>query len=131
VSLDDRQNRRLLERQQGVISRSQALATGMTDNGVRHRLRAGGPWQTLLPGVYLTVTGQPTRLQREMAALLYAGPVSAITGPSALLSWGMTGVDARYVDVLVPARCARASRQFVRVRRTKRTPRQVVSPSQS
>jgi hypothetical protein len=98
---------------------------GMTDNGVRHRLRGGGPWQTLLPGVYLTVTGQPTRLQREMAALLYAGPVSAITGPSALLSWGMTGVQPRYVDVLVPASCARASRQFMRVRRTRRMPRQI------
>jgi hypothetical protein len=108
-----------------VISRSQALALGLTESGVRHRLVAGGRWQSLLPGVYLTVTGQPTGLQREMAALLYAGPVSAITGPSALLSWGMTGLQARQVDVLVPDGSRRVSRKFVRMHRTRRMPAQI------
>jgi hypothetical protein len=125
MSLDDRESRRLLERQRGVISRSQALAMGLTSGGVRHRLVAGGRWQSLLPGVYLTVTGQPNRSQQEMAALLYAGPVSAITGPSALLSWGMTGVQPRHVDVLVPDGCRRVSRKFVRMHRTRRMPAQI------
>jgi hypothetical protein len=125
VQLDERAGRRLLERQRGVISRSQALAIGLTPAAVRHRLVAGGRWQSLLPGVYLTVTGQPTIQQRDMAALLYAGPVSAITGPSALLSWGMTAVQVRHVDVLVPESCRRVSRQFVRVRRTRRMPAQI------
>jgi hypothetical protein len=125
MELDDRAGRRLLERQQGVISRSQAQAMGMTPSGVRHRLQSGGRWQWLLPGVYLTVTGEPTVQQREMAALLYAGPVSAITGPSALRSWGMTGIDARHVDVLVPHACQRASRELVRIRRTRRMPERV------
>jgi hypothetical protein len=125
VNLEDRASRRLLERQRGVISRPQALALGLTDSGLRHQLQPGGRWQSVLPGVYLTVTGQPTRLQQDMAALLYAGPASAITGPSALVSWGMTGVQARHVDVLVPHGCRRASRQFVRVRRTRRMPAQV------
>ncbi len=98
---------------------------GLTDSGVRHRLQAGGRWQVLLPGVYLTVTGEPTRLQRDMAALLYVGPSSAITGPSALVSWGMAGLAARHVDVLVPAGCQRSSRRFVRVHRTRRMPAQV------
>ncbi len=125
MQLDDRAGRKLLERQRGVISRSQALSLGVTPSGVRHRLQPGGRWQLLLPGVYLTVTGQPTRQQRDMAALLYAGPVSAITGPSALLSWGMTGVQARHVDVLVPHGCHPASQQFVRIRRTRRMPAQI------
>jgi hypothetical protein len=125
MTLDGRASRKLLERQRGVISRSQALAMGVTPSGVRHRLQSGGRWRTLLPGVYLTVTGQPTGQQREMAALLYAGPVSAITGPSALLSWGMTGLQARHVDVLVPHGSRSASRQFVRIRRTRRMPAQI------
>ncbi len=125
MTLDDRASRKLLERQHGVISRSQALAMGISASGVRHRLQAGGRWQLLLPGVYLTVTGQPTRRQREMAALLHAGKISAITGPSALLSWGMTGIQAWRVDVLVPEGCRRVSRQFVRVHRTRRMPAQV------
>jgi very-short-patch-repair endonuclease len=125
MTLDYRASLKLLERQRGVISRSQALAMGVTPSGVRHRLQSGARWQMLLPGVYLTVTGQPTGQQREMAALLYAGPVGAITGPSALLSWGMTGLRARQVDVLVPAGCQRAGRQFARIRRTRRMPAQI------
>jgi hypothetical protein len=125
MGLDDQASRRLLERQRGVISRSQALAMGLTPSSLRHRVEPGGRWQSLLPCVYLTVTGQPTREQREMAALLYAGPVSAITGPTALLSWGMTGVQARGVDVLIPHGCRRASRKFVRIHRTRRMPAQI------
>jgi hypothetical protein len=45
-----------LARQYQVISRSQAMANGMTNNALAHRLRAAGPWQRLLPGVYLTVS---------------------------------------------------------------------------
>ena len=56
----------------------------MSDAAVRHRIRPGAPWQPLLPGVYLSRTGAPTTFQREMAALLYAGPGSVMTGPAAL-----------------------------------------------
>ena len=48
-------------------------------------LRQAGPWQPLLPGIYLAMAGGlPTVAQREMAALLYAGPASMITGSAAL-----------------------------------------------
>ena len=43
-----------LAAQHGVISRAQTVACGMTAGTLRHRIRAGGPWQPLLPGVYLT-----------------------------------------------------------------------------
>jgi hypothetical protein len=46
---------RLLIRQLDVISRRQALAAGVTDNALRHRLRLGGPWRGLLPGVYMAI----------------------------------------------------------------------------
>src|SRR6476646_2976836 len=53
--------------------------------GPQYRLRRGGPWQTLLPGVYLAASGIPSMSQKEMAAVLYAGPGSLVTGPMALL----------------------------------------------
>jgi hypothetical protein len=59
----------------------------MSDNAMQYRIRAGGPWQVLLPGVYLGTTGAPNLVQKEMAALLYAGPGSLITGQTALLHY--------------------------------------------
>ena len=49
----------LLEKQSCVVSRGQLLVLGMKDNTMQYRLRRGGPWQTLLPGVYLTVSPGP------------------------------------------------------------------------
>ena len=73
----------LLEKQVSVVSRGQLLALGMTNNVLQYRVRLGGPWQALLPGVYLTLSGTPSMAQKEVAALLYAGPGSLITGPVA------------------------------------------------
>jgi hypothetical protein len=50
----------LLDRQLAVASRGQLLALGMRDNAMQYRVRAGGPWQTLLPGVYLAASGMPS-----------------------------------------------------------------------
>jgi hypothetical protein len=71
----------LLGQQFSMVSRAQLRGLGMKDTAMQWRIRAGGPWQVLLPGVYLGVTGAPNLPQKEMAALLYAGPGSAITGP--------------------------------------------------
>jgi hypothetical protein len=109
--------------QRGVLCRAQVLSLGVTTEGLRHRIRAGGPWQRLLPGVYLTVTGEPTQTQREVAALLYVGQPSIITGPAVLRRHGIRGPAATAVDVLVPAGCGRASREFVVTHRTRSMPR--------
>src|SRR5260370_42257906 len=58
----------LLDKQLCVVSRGQLLALGMKDNAMQYRVRRGGPWQTLLPGVYLAVSGAPSLTQKEMAA---------------------------------------------------------------
>src|ERR1700761_8901051 len=63
----------ILTRQFQVISRSQVMAHGMTTSALHQRLRAGGPWQRLLPGVFLAVTGTPTTEQRSLGALPYTG----------------------------------------------------------
>src|SRR5580698_9835696 len=75
---------RTLDHQLYVITREQAVTVGVTRHALRHRLRSGGPWQGLLPGVYLATTGTPTPIQQEMAAMLYAGPDSVVTGLAAV-----------------------------------------------
>jgi hypothetical protein len=115
----------LVARQQGVVGRDQALGAGLTPGALRHRIRPGGPWQRVVPGVYLTVTGQPTREQMRIAALLYAGPDGLITGPAALANYQIRSSPTRVVDVLVPAASKRTGADFVAVHRTWRMPEEV------
>jgi hypothetical protein len=98
----------------------------MADNAMQYRVRPGGPWQALLPGVYLGVSGTPSLPQKEMAALLYAGPRSLITGPVALLHHGVRSASVLdTIDVLVPIGRQRGSTGFARLHRTVRMPRQI------
>jgi len=118
----------LLDQQLSVASRGQLLGLGMKDNAMQYRVRAGGPWQALLPGVYLSLTGAPNLLQKEMAALLYAGPDSLVTGPVALMHHGLPSRGMlEIVDVLVPADRRRNNVGFVRLHRTARLPDRIVS----
>ncbi|HEU5390363.1 MAG TPA: hypothetical protein VFV73_31140 [Streptosporangiaceae bacterium] len=113
----------LLNRQLTVASRQQLLALGMRDNAMQYRLRAGGPWQTLLPGVYLAASGVPSFAQKEVAALLYAGPGSLITGPAALTHHRIRNDgNTNVIDVLIPAERRRESTSFVKLHRTTRIP---------
>jgi hypothetical protein len=131
---------KLLGQQHGVASRAQLLALGMPDRAMQHHLRTG-PWQALLPGIYLSVAGPPSFAQKEMAALLYAGPDSAVTGPAALKHHGIVSpagvddigspvgvddigspADVGVIDVLVPIRRQRLDMSFVRLHRTARLP---------
>jgi hypothetical protein len=118
---------RLLREQECVISRPEALGCGMTASQLRHRLRPGGPWQRLLPGVYLTVTGTPTQAQTEVAALRYAGPGSVITGVAALRRHGVRVPATQVLTVLIPAGRVRQSRGSVRIWPTTRMPEFVFS----
>jgi hypothetical protein len=112
----------ILSRQYQVITRSQVLARGMTVSALVHRLRSGGPWQRLLPGVFLAVTGAPADNQRDIAALLYAGPGSLLTGAAALRLWGVRAPYSSLIDVLIPDSKQRKSAGFVRIRATARMP---------
>jgi hypothetical protein len=120
---DQRGLDRLLSRQHRVLAREQAFDLGMTEKTVRYRLRDGGPWQTLLPGVYLTHTATPSDDQRDMGALLYAGPRSVLTGAAALRHFDLAGPRTDAVDVLVPAHVQRRDAGFARIHRTARLPK--------
>jgi very-short-patch-repair endonuclease len=115
----------LLSKQQRVLTRAQALGAGLTHSALRHRLRDGGPWQVVLPGVYVAVTGTVSVDQREMAAVLYGGPGSMVTGVAALWRHGIRAPHAALVDILVPDPRKRQDTGFVRVHRTKRMPDRV------
>jgi len=105
-----------------LITRAQALSCGLSQDALRHRIRAGGPWKVVLPGIYLTHSGMLTGGQREIAAALYAGPEYAITGLTALQRHGIRVPLAETVDVLIPATRKRQSAGFVHTRRTHRMP---------
>jgi len=116
---------RRITAQHSVISREQAAACGMTPGTLRYRVRDGGQWRTLLPGVYLAHTGTPGAAQRQMAALLHAGPGGVISGLAALSRHGIRAPQTETVDVLIPASRTRCDTSFARLHRTARMPRRV------
>jgi hypothetical protein len=108
----------LLRKQHGIITRAQALGCEMSEKAVRYRTRPGGPWQVVLPGVYLDGGGRLTDRQRAVAGFLYAERAIAITGKTAIAWHGLKMNGSDFVDVLVPLRQRRSDAGFVRLRRT-------------
>ncbi|MFD8985832.1 hypothetical protein ACFV0Q_38950, partial [Streptomyces sp. NPDC059564] len=86
-------------RQLGLATRHQLTTiAGIPDATITSRTRPGGPWQRLLPRVYLLQTGPPDHRQRALAAVLYAaeptadplsGDTAALTGAAALTLLGI------------------------------------------
>jgi hypothetical protein len=122
VKLDETALKAILQKQQRVVGRGQAMACGMTRGTLRYKIRADGPWQRLLPGTYLAATGAPTFTQREIAALIYAGSDSVITGAAALRHHGIQAPQTAVITVLVPNRRHVSSTDSVRIWRTRRMP---------
>ena len=65
----------MVRRQAGVISRRQAIDTGLRDHQIRRLLRRN-EWARVHPGVYIDHTGPLTWMQRAWAAVLYAAPAA-------------------------------------------------------
>jgi hypothetical protein len=114
----------LLCAQFGVVSRGQLLDCGMTRSAIEHRIRIGGPWLVMLPGIYAADAHISTE-RREMAAQLHAGPSGVITGPYAVRRHGLTASGPTTIDVLVPDDVRRQNAAFVRLIRTNRMPQAV------
>ena len=115
----------ILRRQIDVLTRGQARAVGVTESALRHRLRPGGPWRVLLPTVYIAATGVPSMAQQQMAAQLYGGPRSVITGSAAALAHRVRAPHSEFVDVLVPLTRQRKDASFARLHRTNRMPERI------
>lgn len=121
-------------RQLNLATRHQLAGAGVPDGTITSRTRPGGPWQRLLPRVYLLQTGPPDHRQRALAAVLYAaepaadplsGDTAALTGGAALALLGIR--DARYTpaDVLVRAPRRLTGTHEVRPLPTARWPRTI------
>lgn len=134
--------------QHRVLSLAQLRAHGVAAARAAAQCRAGGPWQQLLPGVYLLHPGAPTSEERLHAALAYAGrpgaaaggavPVQStqsrpsyggvlITGLAALALYGFESTPGlrslELIDVLVPRTRRLRSAGFARLIRTHSLPR--------
>ncbi|MFI9361740.1 hypothetical protein ACIG5E_11870 [Kitasatospora sp. NPDC053057] len=123
----------LAKRQQNVVTASQLRARGVPARVITEHCRRGGPWQRLLPRVYLLQSGEPTPEQRMWAALLYAAQNgreegrregAVITGAAALALYGFATVPrlpaVTGVDVLVPRQRRLKDAGDVRILRTER-----------
>jgi hypothetical protein len=105
----------LLEEQDRVVTRGQAISCGWTEKALEHKL-ARKHWQVLVPGVLLTVSGTPSTLQCRRGAILHGGPGAALGGTTACVLHGLERVRAtELVHVAAPARSARRSSRYVRV----------------
>lgn len=105
----------ILARQDGVITRAQLLGASISKEAVRWN--SGRRWRVLLPRVHLIGREEPTERQRHIAALLYAGPGSAITGAAAARHHGLTSVNTGdHVEVVTPPTRRRRTTGFVTIR---------------
>ncbi|MEV4742076.1 hypothetical protein [Streptomyces sp. NPDC049555] len=132
-----------------VMTIRQLREHGVAGSVVGERCRPGGPWQQLLPGVFLLHAGPATGEERLHAALLYTVPrtqvprqpgpqergreqsadaygQAMITGPAALALYRFTSVPSllslEHIDVLLPRTRRLRSAGFVRLVRTSAVP---------
>jgi hypothetical protein len=108
----------LLDRQHQVISRRQLLTAGVDDVTTYRKIRSG-QWRKLLPGVVLVVADSLGTEQKRVAAGLYGGEQSQITGLGALHWYGFRQAPVTdKIHLLVPHATRRRSAGFVVVQRT-------------
>src|SRR5690349_8541454 len=91
----------LLRRQRHVLTRSQALAAGLTPAKIKANLRADR-WQQILPFVYATFTGPPPREAVLWAVVLRAGPGAVLSHQTAAELSGLQDQPTAPIHVTVP-----------------------------
>ncbi|GAB3453932.1 hypothetical protein [Actinophytocola sediminis] len=108
--------------QDNVIGSAQLRTAGLTTHAIAARCRPSGPWQRVLPGVILLSNAEPSRRQRQRAALIYAGRQAILTGTDAIHAHGIPVPPTDEVQVLIPATRRVPSRAYVTIERTTRLP---------
>lgn len=103
--------RGILVNQDGVITRQQAAACGLTDQVVQRLVRQGW-WQRLDQGIYVGRTVPPGWDQWVRGGLLWSGTRAAVGGLAAAYRHGLIDEAPRQIDLWVatstshrPARC--------------------------
>jgi hypothetical protein len=114
----------LLRRRERVVSHAELMQLGMPRSTICWRIGPRGPWQRALPGVVLAHRGIPTRRERLLAGLVYAGDGSLVTGMPALREYGVRAASnsVHRPHILVAHRRQITSHGFVVIERTRRLP---------
>lgn len=98
---------RLLDDQDGVISRTQALDHGLTGAGIK-QLLTSGRWRALSAGIY--AIGAPSWRQLAWAGILIGGPGAVLAGAAAAHLMGLADPPA-VIDVWCPGSAALSRRE--------------------
>ncbi|WP_139283160.1 type IV toxin-antitoxin system AbiEi family antitoxin domain-containing protein [Raineyella antarctica] len=92
--------RALVDEQDGIITRSQALAYGVSDRVIQ-RLVTDGSWQRLDNGIFVVGSAPITWDQWARGGLLWAGEPAALGGEAAGFRYGLVPRPA-LIDIWVP-----------------------------
>jgi hypothetical protein len=90
-----------LERQDGVITREQAIEAGLTRHAIEARL-ASGRWRRLHRGVYATFSGPIPRGAMLWGAILRAGESAVLSHHTAAETWKLSDSMSSSIHVSVP-----------------------------
>jgi very-short-patch-repair endonuclease len=93
--------REIVESQRGVITRSQALARGMSADAIAWRVNAER-WRTLWPGVYLASSGEPSREATLWAAMRSAGAGAALSHQTAAELFKLADEPSSLIHITIP-----------------------------
>ena len=88
--------------QAGVVTRQQALGTGLSTNAIVSKVKRGR-WRQIYWGVYTTFTGPLNRQAQLWAAVLYAGKGAVLSHETAAELHGLSGHRSPLIHVTVPA----------------------------
>jgi hypothetical protein len=99
----------LLARQDGLITREQARAAGLSTADIDERLRLRR-WRPLHPRVYVAGDVRPDAGTRMRGALLWAGPTAVLSGPAAAWWHGLLAEPPAQPTVTVGPTAGRRGR---------------------
>lgn len=88
--------------QAGVVSRQQALRSGLSVSAIRWQLRRR-TWRQIYPGVYATFSGSVGREAQLWAAVLYAGKGAQLSHETAAEVNGLSDRQSGVIHVSIPA----------------------------
>jgi hypothetical protein len=89
--------------QAGIITRKQALLSGISSNAIVSKVKQGR-WQQVYAGVYATFTGPVARDAQLWAAVLYAGPGARLSHGTAAELIRLADRRSPLIHVTIPAR---------------------------
>jgi very-short-patch-repair endonuclease len=91
----------LLDVQQGVVTRGQAISAGLSRHAIAARVETGR-WQRLHRGVFVTFSGPIPRTSQLWGAVLRAGDDAVLSHHTAAELWGLSDAPSASIHATVP-----------------------------